>query len=525
MKMENSGSLEGHWNEGAQFDDEDDVTSSKDRSRVSSIPAEVMIQGDFLSIPQPKGWGCRHTLVVLGFTGLCVTYLNRINLSIAIVAMVAVNSSSPAGNDSEICPFPPDWNATSGDATIKGEFDWDPAIQGILLGCFFYGYAVSNFFGGLAVERYGSRIVLAFSVFVSSLASIVSPICARTSIGLFIGARVLSGLAQGPVFPCIHNLLATWNPPQDRARFGSVLFPGVNIGTILTLSLGGLMNESDFLGGWPSIFYVFGVLGILWCIPWLIFMRDSPQKHPKISREELNYIEAQGSTVRTTVRMKIPWRDVLTSVPYWTLIIIAWGDSFGFYTFLTEVPTYLKNIQHFGSADTGLTSALPHLAAALVSFGWGATADLLIARTSMSVTAVRKLSTGLGMYVASLSLVAMCFVDCNSTLAVVVLCVSVGVNACGSVGGAIAEQDIAPNLTAALKGISNTVGAVSGIVAPLITGLVTSDNQTIDAWRTVFLTAAVTYFVSCTAYLLFGTNKVQPWNLPKDERVKGKNKP
>ncbi|XP_064087589.1 putative inorganic phosphate cotransporter isoform X2 [Macrobrachium nipponense] len=301
MKMENSGSLEGHWNEGAQFDDEDDVTSSKDRSRVSSIPAEVMIQGDFLSIPQPKGWGCRHTLVVLGFTGLCVTYLNRINLSIAIVAMVAVNSSSPAGNDSEICPFPPDWNATSGDATIKGEFDWDPAIQGILLGCFFYGYAVSNFFGGLAVERYGSRIVLAFSVFVSSLASIVSPICARTSIGLFIGARVLSGLAQGPVFPCIHNLLATWNPPQDRARFGSVLFPGVNIGTILTLSLGGLMNESDFLGGWPSIFYVFGVLGILWCIPWLIFMRDSPQKHPKISREELNYIEAQGSTVRTTV--------------------------------------------------------------------------------------------------------------------------------------------------------------------------------------------------------------------------------
>lgn len=525
MKMENSGALGGHCNKGAQFDDEDDVTSSKDRGRVSSISTEVTKQGDILSIPQPKGWGCRHTLVVLGFTGLCVTYLNRANLSIAIVGMVAVNSSSSAGNNSEICPFPPDWNATSRDATNEGEFHWDEATQGILLGCFFYGYAVSNFFGGLAVERYGSRLVLAFSVFVSSLVSIISPICARTSIGLFIGARVLSGLAQGPTFPCIHNLLATWNPPQDRARFASVLFPGVSIGTILALSLGGLMNESDFLGGWPSIFYVFGILGILWCIPWLIFMRDSPQKHPRISEEELRYIEANGSTVRTTMRMKVPWREVLTSVPYWTLIVIAWGDSFGFYTFLTEIPTYLKNIQHFGSADTGLTSALPHVISTLLSFVWGATADILIAKTRLSVTSVRKLSTAIGMYVPSLSLVAMCFVNCNSTLAIVFLCLSVGVNACSGLGGALSEQDMAPNLTAALKGITNTVGAVSGIVAPLITGLVTSSNQTIGAWRTVFLTAAVTYFVSCTVFLLFGTSEVQPWNFPKEEKEKEKNKP
>ncbi|XP_066974258.1 sialin-like [Macrobrachium rosenbergii] len=493
MKMENSGALGGHCNKGAQFDDEDDVSSSKDRGRVSSISTEVTKQGDILSIPQPKGWGCRHTLVVLGFTGLCVTYLNRTNLSIAIVGMVAVNSSSSAGNNSEICPFPPDWNATSRDATNEGEFHWDEATQGILLGCFFYGYAVSNFFGGLAVERYGSRLVMTFSVFLSSLVSIISPICARTSIGLFIGARVLSGLAQGPAFPCMHNLLVTWNPPQDRACFASVLFQARSL-----LCLGGLMNESTSRG-WPSIFYVFGILGILWCIPWLIFMRDSPQKHPRISKEELRYIEANGSTVRTTMRMKVPWREIFTSVPYWTLIVIAWGGSFGFYTFLTEIPTYLKNIQHFGSADVrelGLPNEY---------------------RGSNIFVSLCK-----GMYVPSLSLVAMCFVNCNSTLAIIVLCLSVGISACSDLGGALSEQDMAPNLTAALKGITNAVGAVSGIVAPLITGLVTSNNQTIGAWRTVFLTTSVTYFVSCTVFLLFGTSKVQPWNFPKEEKEKEK---
>ncbi|XP_068218359.1 putative inorganic phosphate cotransporter [Palaemon carinicauda] len=526
-KMKNSESFSGErniggrCNEGAQFDDEISVFG-KGRSQISTISADAKKPGDSLNIPKPKGWGARHTLVVLGFTGLCVAYLNRINLSIAIVAMVAANSSTTTGNSSEICPFPEDWNATSGGDMTGGEFDWDEGVQGILLGCFFYGYAISNFFGGLAVEYFGARIVMALSIFLSSLSSLLSPVCANTSVGLFIATRVVSGLAQGPIFPCIHNLLATWNPPQDRARFASALLPGVSIGTILGLSLGGLMNEADFLGGWPLNFYVFGVLGVLWCIPWLIFMRDSPQKHPSISKEELEYIEANESTVKNTMRMKVPWADVWTSIPFWTLIILAWGDSFGFYTFLTEIPTYLKNIQHFGSADTGLTAALPHVVATVVSLIWGVISDTLIAKTRLSVSAVRKISSAVGTYTSALALIAMCYVDCDSTLAIVVLCLAVGINSCSALGGALCEQDIAPNLTAALKGTTNTVGAISGIVAPLITGFIISDNQTLGAWRTVFLISAATYFVCCTVFLVFGTSEVQPWNYPKEKREKNK---
>lgn len=71
------------------------------------------------------------------------------------------------------------------------------------------------------------------------------------------------------------------------------------------------------------------------------------------------------------------------------------------------------------------------------------------------------------------ALVAMCFVDCNSTLAMAVLCLAVG--ACGSAysGNALAEQDIAPNLTGTLMGITNTMGAVMGFIAPSVTGAIT----------------------------------------------------
>ena len=59
----------------------------------------------------------------------------------------------------------------------------------------------------------------------------------------------------------------------------------------MTLMLSGVLCDSDFLGGWPSAFYVFGILGILWSIAWFILIRDNPADNPWISKQELQYIQ------------------------------------------------------------------------------------------------------------------------------------------------------------------------------------------------------------------------------------------
>ena len=38
-----------------------------------------------------------------------------------------------------------------------GEFSWDAETQGLILGCFFYGYAASHVPGGQLAERYGDK--------------------------------------------------------------------------------------------------------------------------------------------------------------------------------------------------------------------------------------------------------------------------------------------------------------------------------------------------------------------------------
>ena len=40
------------------------------------------------TVKPPPGWGSRHNFTALAFLGFCVMYLLRVNLSVAIVAMV-----------------------------------------------------------------------------------------------------------------------------------------------------------------------------------------------------------------------------------------------------------------------------------------------------------------------------------------------------------------------------------------------------------------------------------------------------
>jgi hypothetical protein len=64
------------------------------------------------------------------------------------------------------------------------------------------------------------------------------------------------------------------------------------------LSGSGALASSSI--GWPSIFYIFGAVGILWVVFWVFLGADRPGTHKYISKEEQAYIETNlGSKVST----------------------------------------------------------------------------------------------------------------------------------------------------------------------------------------------------------------------------------
>lgn len=83
----------------------------------------------------------------------------------------------------------------------------------------------------------------------------------------------------------------------------------------------GLLAEYGFAGGWPSIFYVFGTIGIVWCVFFLWTCREDPQSHDTIDEDERKYIVNQLWGSEKMSSPPIPWRSILTSMPFFAILL------------------------------------------------------------------------------------------------------------------------------------------------------------------------------------------------------------
>ncbi|XP_076068349.1 putative inorganic phosphate cotransporter [Oratosquilla oratoria] len=487
-------------------------------------------------VSPPKGfWGARYTLALMGFFAIASAYSMRVSLSVAILAMVK-SGNNTKNDSSNICPAL-DGDDEEASDEIEGEFEWDENVQGLMLGAFSYGYVLTNVLGGRAAEYFGGKKVLGLGIVLTGIFTVVSPVCAWVGPKLFFVSRFAQGLTEGVTFPAMHILLATWIPTLERTKFSALVYAGIDFGTVVTFAVSGWLCHSGFLGGWPSVFYIFGGLAIIWGFFWVFLCFDRPEDHPRISREELLFIKSQtteggkSTEVRSCVRacvcvcvcvcvtLPVPWRAIFTSMPFYAILFLHFGGNWGLYILLTETPMYLNYIQHFDLKSNGLLSALPFLCAGIFVLVYRVALDLVYRWAQPSLTTIRKVSSLIAAYGTILGLIAMCFVDCDRTLAVVALCFAAGLSGAAYSGYLSSHMDLSPNFAGTLMGITNTFASTSGFLVPSVTSVITV-QQTLNAWRTVFGLSAGIYFVTVTFYIIFFTTETQPWNEGRTKKTK-----
>ncbi|XP_017473752.1 PREDICTED: putative inorganic phosphate cotransporter [Rhagoletis zephyria] len=448
--------------------------------------------------------GVRHLQCFLAFCGLAIAYALRVNLSVAIVAMTDRNGTNPAFE----------------------EYDWDESVKSYLLSSFFWGYVVTQVPGGYLAHHYGAKYTFLFGVLICSCLAILTPVCAR--IGdwpLVLALRATQGLSQGMIFPSTHTFLSKWAPAEERARLVSYCYSGSQFGTVVMLFVSGYIASSWL--GWPSIFYLSGIVGILWSCVWFYYSSSTPNEHPSISVAELRYIESSGQTRRPsdagrtsdvqTQAHKVPWAKMFTSPPFLTLIFVHSANNWGFWTLLTEIPTYLKNILGVDIRNNGPLSALPYLAMCLLSYGFIFLADVLNARNPMRLWVSRKLFNTIGQWVPMVALIGLGYINAGGSvkLAIALLTIAVGANAATYLGSQVNHIDLAPNFAGTMMGITNCVANVISIIAPLTVGLIVTDERNPAQWRIVFYVSAFFYFVGNLFFLIFGRTSPQKWNFPE----------
>ncbi|XP_064597520.1 sialin-like [Liolophura sinensis] len=461
----------------------------------------------------------RHTFALLCSIGLGIAYFLRFNLSVAMVAMVT-GSSIPVGSanmssHSKECPRP---NVSSDNTTIPntGEFEWNPKTQGLILSSFFYGYCVMQIPGGWVSTRYGAKLIVGLSILIQSLLALLTPVAARTHIGLMIAVRAVEGLAGGALFPSVHTMVGRWAPVNERSKIIAYIGLGPYLGVVSAFFGAGWLCDQPFLGGWPSAFYIPGCVGCVWFLFWMFIVHSSPSKHPRISKRELHMITSSiGENIYE--KKPVPWVAMLTCAPFWAVCVAFTCSAWGSYTLMTELPSFMKAVIGVNVSQSGLLSALPYAVSIVFTLMWANLADFLRKKEYLSVTKIRKLMNTIAALCPAAFLVLSSFVGCNQYVVAGMITGATCFQVADAAGSNAVMIDMAPHLAGLIKSVCNTFATLTGIVSPYLAGVLVNDGETKEEWSKVFYIAAGVLVFDAVFFLIFASGDVQPWSAPVTE--------
>jgi ACS family sodium-dependent inorganic phosphate cotransporter len=231
-----------------------------------------------------------------------------------------------------------------------------------------------------------------------------------------------------------------------------------------------------------------------------VLVTSWPEEHPTISAAELAYI--QHGLVQTAPVEAVPWRRFFSSRVFWALLVGQFCTLWTWYMLLTWLPIYLVQARGFSLEEMGVYAMVPYLAMLLAANGAGWAADGLI-RRGVNITLVRKGFQSL-CFVGSAGCLLLLAATTSQGLALLYITLGLGAVATSAAGFLVNHLDIGPRYAGVLMGITNTVGTIPGILAPVITGFIV---QVTGRWELVFYLAAGISGVGGLIWLLFATGE------------------
>jgi len=415
------------------------------------------------------GWRQRYSMISLATLAVFICYIDRVNISVAIIPMSA-------------------------------DLGWDKTTQGLVMSSFFIGYLITMIYGGWLADRFGGKKVLAAGVLLWSLFTMITPPAASVGLLVLLIVRVAMGMGEAVTFPSIYSLIGRWMPVDERSRSIGLINSGISMGTMFALLVTPWIVAQY---GWEWAFYLFGLTGIAWWLLWQRLVASSPEQHPGLSSTELAEIKAGLPEEDAHAPPAPTILELLRHRPVWAIIVAHFCNNWSLYVLLSWLPTFVSEGLGVPYASVGLVSMLPHLSSLIAINIAGYVTDRMI-RGGMDITRVRKTMQTIGFLGIASALAIVGEVD-SVWLAIGIMCAGNAIGACVTGGFASNHMDLAPRHAGKLMGLTNTAGTIPGIIGVTVTGMIL--QATNNDWALVFqLGAGVTLF-GLVFYLLFASGE------------------
>lgn len=255
--------------------------------------------------------------------------------------------------------------------TLEATFGWSDKDFAHLGSAFSLAMAVSVFFSGLLVDRFGVRLIYGWAVAIWSLAGMAH--AAAATVTQFIVARVSLALGESVAGPATVKATAQYLPLTERSVGLGIIATAPSIGAIVT-PLAIPLIAVQF--GWQAAFIFTGGLGVLWVALWWTFTKGlSPARSEQASQP------AQG----------VEWRELFTDRRTWAITSVKALADMVWWFMLFWIPDLFSKVFKLTQAEVGAPVALTYAMAAVGALASGLLFPALL-RRGLSLNAARKLS-------------------------------------------------------------------------------------------------------------------------------------
>lgn len=233
---------------------------------------------------------------------------------------------------------------------------------------FMIAYALGQTFTGKLMDAIGTRIGFVISIAGWSI-SIALHAVAKT-LASFSIFRFLLGFFEAGNWPGATKSNAEWFPAKERGIAQGIFGAGASLGGVVAAPF---IAALYLAFGWKGTFFGIALLGFVWIIPWLIINKNTPDKHPWITKEEQEHIlDCTNDKTTIVVETKVyTWSQLLEFKNTWGIIIARFFIDPVWWLFVTWLPTFLKEQFAFDIKQVGAFAWVPYLFAAFGSLAGG----------------------------------------------------------------------------------------------------------------------------------------------------------
>jgi ACS family D-galactonate transporter-like MFS transporter len=398
----------------------------------------------------------RYGILAMIFVNVVINYMDRSNISVAGLM-------------------------------VQKELQFDNIKMGYVFSAFAWTYASLQIPGSILVDRIGTRILYCITLIGWSVATF----CLGLTYSFFtlILLRVLIGAFEAPSYPMNNQIVTSWFPEKERASAIATYTSGQFLGLAF---LAPVLFFVEAKTGWRGLFFITGIVGIIWGFIWY-FLYRSPSQHKRVSNDELKYIEEGGGVfnrdVNNVERTKFKWSNliiVLSQRKLWGIYIgqFCLGGAASF--FLTWFPKYLVDYRKMDFIQSGFYTAIPFIAAFTGILLSGFLSDYLV-RKNVSAAVARKapIITGL---LLSMSIVFANYVT-QPGIVIFFMALAFFGNGFASITWVFVSLLAPKNLLGLTGGTFNLFGGLASITIPIVIGHLAENGN--------FAPALI--FISCLA--------------------------